>query len=238
MFDQDRDVLAALAQRRHVDVNDPQPVEEILAEFTGRDAVGQVAVGRRDDPHVGDARGAVRADRLDFSGLEEAEQERLHAQAHLADLVEEQRAAVRLLELAGLVAIRAGEAAFDVSEQFRFEQRLGQAGAVQGDEGPIGSRRVDVNGSRDQILADAALAGDQHLRLAGRRAARHRQHFQHRGAGRDDVRRPAGHVVPMLAVKPRRLPFRLVHHDSRSCAARGLTAPADEASERPARPIT
>ena len=76
----------------------------------------------------------VRADRLDLAVLEEAQQQRLHAQAHLADFVEEQRAAVGQLQLAGLVAVGAGEAALDVAEQLRLEQRLGEAGAVDRDE--------------------------------------------------------------------------------------------------------
>ena len=37
-------------------------------------------------------------------------------------------------ELAGFVAVGAGEAALDVAEQLRFEERFGQAGAVDGHE--------------------------------------------------------------------------------------------------------
>ena len=96
------DVVAPLAQRRHVEVDDAEPIEQVLAELAGRDALGQIAVGRRDDAHVDACAGVVGADRLNLAVLEEAQQQRLHAQAHLADFVEEQRAAVRQLQLAGL----------------------------------------------------------------------------------------------------------------------------------------
>jgi glutamyl-tRNA reductase len=46
---------------------------------------------------------------------------------HLADLVEEQRAAVGGLEEADLLAIGAGERAALVAEQLALEQGLGQA---------------------------------------------------------------------------------------------------------------
>ena len=163
VLDERRDVLAALAQRRHGQVDDVEPVEQVLAERALRDHVAQVAVGRGDDADVDAAAGAIGADLLQLAGLEEAQQQALHAQRHLADFVEEDRAAVGHLELARLVAIGAGEAALDVAEQLRLEQRLGQAGAVDGDEVVVLARAVGVHRPRDEFLADAALAGDEHL---------------------------------------------------------------------------
>ena len=48
--------------------------------------------------------------------------------------VEKHRAAMRQLQLADLVAMRAGEAALDVTEQLRFEQRLRDARAIERDK--------------------------------------------------------------------------------------------------------
>ena len=93
-----------------------------------------------------------------------------HAQRHLADFVEEQRPGVRHFELARLIAVGAGEAAADVAEQLRLEQRFGEAGAVDGDEG---ARRAQAPGhdlTGDDFLADAALAGDQNLDVRTRDA--------------------------------------------------------------------
>ena len=59
----------------------------------------EIAVGRGDDPHV-DAEGLVAADALELALLQEAQQLHLDGRRDLADLVEEQRAAVGLLEAA------------------------------------------------------------------------------------------------------------------------------------------
>ena len=126
------------------------------------------------------------ADRLDFAGFEEAEEERLHAQAHLADFVEEEGAAVGHLQLAAFVAVGAGEAALDVSEELRFEERLGQAGAVDGDERPAGALRVGMDMTRDDVFADTALPGDEDFRIARRRPLGDLEDVEHGGTARDD----------------------------------------------------
>ena len=51
-LDQERDVVAALAEGGQVDRHDVEPVVQVLAEPAGVDLVEQVAVGRGDDPGV------------------------------------------------------------------------------------------------------------------------------------------------------------------------------------------
>ena len=96
------------------------------------------------DAHVDAARLRSVADALDLAGLEEPQQQRLHAQAHLADLVHEDRAAVGRFEQAALVAVGVGEAAAHVAEQLRLEQRVGNARAVDRDAAARGARRLRV----------------------------------------------------------------------------------------------
>src|SRR5690606_14608997 len=93
--------------------------------------------------------------------LQDAEQLHLQRQRQLADLVEEERAAVRLLEQARLVARRVGERAAPVPEELALEQVLGDGAAVDRDEGPRPARRPGVERAGDELLADAALAGDE-----------------------------------------------------------------------------
>ena len=57
---QAQDVLGPLAQRRHADLDDVEPVEQILAEVAGLDVGLDVAVGGGDDADVGGARLASR----------------------------------------------------------------------------------------------------------------------------------------------------------------------------------
>ncbi len=182
VLDERRNVFAALAQRRHGQVNDVQPVEQVLAERALGDHVAQVAVGRGDDAHVDAAHRAIGADLLQLAGLQEPQQQALHAQRHLADFVEEDGAAVGHLELALLVAIGAGEAALHVAEELGLEQRFGQAGAVDGDHGAGGTRAPLMDRVRDELLADAALAGDQDLRIGARDALDLLRQFPNRGA--------------------------------------------------------
>ena len=97
-----RQVLDALAQRRHADRDDVDAVEEILAEPPVLHRLLEIDVGRDDEPEVGlDRLGA--ADALDLALLDRAQQLGLQVEAQVADLVEEQRAAGRELELAELL---------------------------------------------------------------------------------------------------------------------------------------
>ena len=165
-------VFFPLAQRRHMDVHDLDAVEQIVAEG----ARGDASAGRdwsRRSRRTSTRRGSAScADRLNLAALEEAQQARLHLQAHLADFVEEQRSAMRRLEPADLVAIGAGETATSVPEQLGFEQAVGDCRAVDGDERAGRARGVGVDVARDDVLADAAFAGDEDLGVAGRRARR------------------------------------------------------------------
>ena len=70
---QRRDIRGPLAQRRHRDRKNMQPIEQVLAEAAGFDVGDQVAIGGRNEPHV-DLDRLARADRLDFAFLDGAQQ--------------------------------------------------------------------------------------------------------------------------------------------------------------------
>jgi hypothetical protein len=105
VVDEERDVLAALVQRRDLDLDHAQAIVQILAEAAAGHGGLEVVVGRRDQTDV-DADRLVAADALEFLFLDRAQELRLGLERHVADLVEEERAAVRGLELA-LRAVRA-----------------------------------------------------------------------------------------------------------------------------------
>ena len=130
---------------RNVQVDDSQPIQQILPKLPGCNHVAQVPVRRRDDADIDPRLRPIGADRLNFAILEKPQEERLHAQAHLADFVQEQRAAMRELQLSRLVAVRAGEAALDMSEELRLEERFREAGTIHRDERQRPSLR-DVRG--------------------------------------------------------------------------------------------
>src|SRR5581483_9064193 len=91
--------------------------------------------------------------------------------ADIADFVEQQRAAAGPLETSLARADRAGERALLMAEKFAFEHALGERLAIDGDERPADAVAPVVHQARDQLLAGAALALDEHRGMAGRDAA-------------------------------------------------------------------
>ena len=102
---------------------------------------------------------------LETPFLQHAQQLGLHRRRDVADLVEEQRAAVGLLETALALADGPGERAFLVAEQLTFQKGFREGGAVDGHElaGTERGRGV-VDGAGDLLLAGPGLALDQHRR--------------------------------------------------------------------------
>ena len=141
-----RNVLAPLAQGGHAQLHHIQPVEQIAPEPAGGGLGAQIAIGGRNDVHV-DVDRCDRAHALDFAGFEHAQQLGLHRLRQLADLVEEQRSAVRDFEQSRLVVGRAGECAARVSEQLALEKRLDDSRAVDRDE-PLAASRARTDAAR------------------------------------------------------------------------------------------
>ena len=154
-----RNVLAVLAQRGHADLDDAQPVEEVLAEAPGADLGGQVLMRRRDDAHV-DGHLRAPADALDLALLQDPQELGLDGERRVADLVEEDRAAVRELELAEPRLDARRDAALD-AEELALEEALGDGRAVEREEGALAARRARVQKLRRELLAGAALARDE-----------------------------------------------------------------------------
>ncbi len=119
--------------------------------------------------------GAPATDPLHLALLQHAQNLGLQRQRHLGNLIEQQGATVGLLEFARLALVGAGEGALLMAEQRRFEHVLGNGGAVDRDEGLAGTGRVAVDETGQLLLAGAALATDQHIRIALCHPLRQRQ---------------------------------------------------------------
>ena len=191
MLGEQSGVAGPLGEARDSHHDFGEAVVEILAERARRDHLFEILVGGADDPRVDRDRLAA-ADPLDHPLLQEAQQLDLQRQRDVADLVEEQRAAMGELDLALGGLDRAGEGALLVAEQFGFEQILGDRGAVDRDEaadaaaGSPGGRRAASNSlpvprraeqhHRDVGVGDPLdRARDlRHLRRGGDHRAEHR----------------------------------------------------------------
>ena len=162
-----RCIALAVAQRRDLDDDLGQPVVEVLAKAPGDDLILEALVRRADDAHV-DRDLLPAADPLDDALLQEAQELDLQRDRQVADLVQEQRAAVGGLDLADRLLRRTGVRALLVAEELAFEKVLGDRRAVDRDEAPALARRKVVQRAREQLLAGPRLAEDQHRR-GGRR---------------------------------------------------------------------
>ena len=117
--------------------------------------------------------------------------------------------------LPGLRCDGAGERALLVAEQLGLEQVLGDRRAVDRDERPVGARAERVQRAREQLLAGAALAFEQHRRVGRRRAVQRQRHLlqrRHRRR-RSAARRGAARAPPSAACSRSR---------SRRCVERAL----------------
>ena len=101
-----RDVFLPLAQRRNEDRNDVETKVQIVSEPSGPDLRLEIFVGRRQHARV-DLDPRRPSDRLHGLLLKDPEHLGLRLQAHVADLVEKDRAAVSALELASPIGDRA-----------------------------------------------------------------------------------------------------------------------------------
>src|SRR6185369_2834120 len=91
---------AARTERGEIDLHDLDAVGQILAETALGDGLLEIAVRGADDAHVG-AQGLPAAHALEGALLQEAEELALDVGREVAELVEEDGAALRQLDLAG-----------------------------------------------------------------------------------------------------------------------------------------
>src|SRR5579885_612205 len=130
--------------------------------------------------------------------LQNPQQLHLSAGGHVANFIQKNCSTVGLLEAADASAFGAGKGAPLVTEQFAFQQRFGNGGAVDGDERSGGPVAVLVNGAGNKLLAGAGLAADQHADRFGGDAADFLVNVLHGAAVADDgvasaARRAQGH---------------------------------------------
>ena len=116
-----RDVVLPLAQRRQAHAHDVEAMQEVLAEEPQPHALLEILVRGGDHADIRLLR-SVAADAVVLAVGEHAQQAHLQVGRHVADLVQEQRAALGLLEPSAARALRAGERAALVPEELGLEQ--------------------------------------------------------------------------------------------------------------------
>src|SRR6185369_494027 len=99
----------------------------------GGDGLFEIRVGRGNQPHV-DLDWLGPAQPLELPLLQDPEQLDLGGEIDLPDLIQKERAAFRQLESPLLAVLRPGKRALLVTEEFRFDERIGQRRATDLDE--------------------------------------------------------------------------------------------------------
>src|SRR5205807_139259 len=119
---------------------------------------------RRKHAHVHFARRAL-AERVHLALLKEAQELRLKSERQVANLVEEERAALSRAYESFVIRVRARERALAVAEQEALDEFRRRGGAVERDEGGLRAATQTMDCARDQLLARARLARDEHGRV-------------------------------------------------------------------------
>src|SRR5262249_31751413 len=121
IVDQERDVGPSLAKRGHFEWKHVEPVEQVSSKGAISHGRLQIAVRRLNDPDVGPD-GPAASHSLEFVILQHAQQHDLGLGRQLADLVEEEGAAVGQLEAAVAPLDGSGKRALLMTEELRANQ--------------------------------------------------------------------------------------------------------------------
>ena len=118
-------------------------------------------------------------------------------------LVQEDRSAVGLLEIALAGLGGAGEGPFLVTEELGVDRTLRNGAAVDGYVFVMLPRTKGVNHLREEFLAHAALAGHQHRQVGGSYPQGNLQRTVHRLAGADNAEALLdGNKIHHMSVSP------------------------------------
>ncbi len=201
--DQQRNILAPLAQGRQLDGKDVEPVVEVTAKALVLDHGEQIAVGSGHQPYIHRDRIAV-AHPLQLVLLQYPQQFGLQIQRHIPHFIEEQGALVGPFEAADALGQGAGKGPLLMAKQIALDKAGRDGSAVHLHHLVIVAGTQGVNGLGDQLLAGAGLAEDQHGAVALGHQPHLLQHVRHHSALVDDVGK-----VPLRRgpVDPKRLLF-------------------------------
>ena len=155
-----------LAQWRHKEGNHVQAIKKVFPEVSFLNLLFEILVGSADNSYV---HGQIRpgANRGKALFLDHAQHFRLSAQAHIANLVQEERASICQFEPPDLVFMRARESSLDVAKQLALQESGRQGGAMNFDESLVAPRAVGMQGAGEKFFAGATFTANQNGGLGG-----------------------------------------------------------------------
>src|ERR1700722_5489091 len=129
MYCQGRNIFSALSQRRQVDLYSIQAEQKILSKLTRLARAWKIDICGRNQADIKfSSAGWTYA--FDFSRLDHAEQLGFLAQREVADFVQKNCSTVGQFKAADAIGSSVSERTLHVTEQFAFEDSLGQAAGI------------------------------------------------------------------------------------------------------------
>ena len=165
-FSQRQNLVLALAKWWELQVHRVDAVVQVLTEGAVLYHLRNVAVGSTDEADINRYLFGI-ADTNDSTVLQHAQEFRLQVQWDIANLIEEKRTAVGLLELTHMVGMCIGESTFDMSKQFALEECFGNSACVHAHHRTVGTRREAVDLVGKDILTRTILARDEDRCIGG-----------------------------------------------------------------------
>lgn len=181
---EEQDIVPALSQRRELYLQSAQSVVKVGPKAALRDGRTKVDLRCRHGAHV-DRKLGLGPHPAHRPLLNRAQQLHLYVEWQIIDVIEQKGAPARLFETAAMALGRSGKRATLVTEQVTLSEFAGYGATGDGDERPLALALL-MQGARDQLLARARLARDEHrCRMFGK----HSQAFadaHDAGAATDD----------------------------------------------------
>ena len=184
-----------------LDLDGVEAKQEILAKAAGRSFGVEIRVGGGEHTDV-DLAGRRRADALELTGLEHAQQLGLLPDRDVRDFVEKEGTAGGELKSSDAIGARVGKGSLDVAEQLTLKGAFRQSSGINGDQGAMGARGQAMERLRYHLLAGPVLAGDQHVGIGGTNASHELEDGLHCGRGGDELRSAFGAKHADLGLQP------------------------------------
>ena len=219
---QGNDVARALGQGQQTHAEGGNAVVQVFAEFALGDGFFQVFVGGGHDAHV-QLDGGLSTQAGELTLLQHAQQLALQVHGHLADLVQEQGAALGLLKQTLLLTVCARESAFFVTKQHVFDQIFWHGRAIECDKWAFGAARGLVQHAGQHFFARAGRADQQGGHIGLRHFLGHGQQvlagrvYKHHVAHRLRCQADGAGVELIVQTQPRSLAY-ILSGQHRECA--------------------
>jgi hypothetical protein len=121
VFDEERNIVTTVTKGGDRNLQDVEPVIEVLPEPARATKNLEILIRRADHPHV-HMDGTAAAHRADLPFLEHPQELGLRGEGEISDLVEEEGAGVGLLEQPLAIPVGTGEGTADMAEDLALEQ--------------------------------------------------------------------------------------------------------------------